>query len=159
MKKNWALSFVLVLALLLAGCGTIFDLPSVCDDKTERSVLCDLADSTGIKLEDIGRSLIFVNAVAIHEGEYTKEQAIDALKEIRQVIDNPVSYLFFKTELEKSFAKVPGLFEVTEDYINNFVNPQIMHDKDREILMAFLDNRIDELEDGSIISMILGWFK
>lgn len=155
MKSIWILIFMLAI-MLVGGCTF---LPSVCDNNDQPSVLCDIAEDSGMRLEDIGNTLIVVNAVAINEGEYTEQQAADILKEIRHAIDSPVSYLFFKAELEEKISGVPGLFAVASDYLSSFVNDDIMHEKDRMILMTWLDNRIDELENGSILSVIMGWFK
>lgn len=139
----------LALAIMFgsAGCGLFMDLPSVCDDKKEPSVLCDIAAKAGVRLEDAGNLLIIVNAIAIHEGTYTIEQAITVLKGLRNTITGNVTYLIIRGKVEQAIINYPGLFAVTEIYINGFNSEQVILDKDRRMLIAWLDARIKSLEN------------
>lgn len=147
MRKKIGLSFMaFCLVVMLAGCSLLPSGPSVCDDKSSPSLLCDIADKSGIRLETVGNMIIIVNRVAILSGQYTNAHAATVLKNIRQAIENPVSYIFFKAVVENNIGKYPGLFDMASSYISEFISPDIMHRKDRFILISWLDNRIIDLE-------------
>lgn len=146
MKKSLCIIWI-VAALLLAGCGTwLNSLPSVCDDSIEPSVLCSIAKDKGIRLENVGLAAIGLNAVLIGEGVYTREEAISVLQEIRQIFDGPVSYLFARGKIYEAIAKYPGMEDITNSLMDGFTSTKIMYDKDREIMITWLDNRITSLK-------------
>ena len=134
-----------VLALLVSGCG-IMSGPSVCDDTTEASILCDLSAKAGVRLENVGNMLIIVNAVAIGEGAYSTDDALGVLEGLRGFVDNPVSYLSIKNEVVNVVSKYPGLFTLTGIYLQGFNSPAVLSEKDRRILTVWLDNRIRGLK-------------
>lgn len=135
---------LLLACLLFTGCAATG--PSVCDGLTEKSYLCEAADKSGAKLEDIGNVLIVANAVAIGQGVYTKEQALKVMVDIRSRLDFPVSYLFIRSMVTDATSRYPGLFEVAAIYLAQFNSPRIMYGKDREILTSWLDQQIKLLQ-------------
>lgn len=136
--------FALIMALcLFVGCA---GLPSVCDDITEGSILCKISKEQGVRLEDVGNVLIIANAIAIGEGAYSIEQAIDVMKKIRALLDDPISYIGFKNGLKSTMTKYPGLIEIGSIYIDQFTGTRLMSNTDSEMLITFLDNRIKNME-------------
>ena len=139
------LLIILAFVVLLFGCATT--LPSKCDDVTDPSRLCDLSKQAGVRLEDVGNGLIVANAISIGSGLYTKEQALTVLKEFRSALDQPITYLAFKTLLYDKMDQYPGLIEVATIYFEQLGNIQeIMYPKDRELLAGWLDRQIKILE-------------
>lgn len=145
MAKKWVI--FCVLSCLLVACVTNEQRPSVCGINTAPSLLCEIADSQGVALEHIGDVLIVSNAVAIGAGAYRPEDALRVLKDIRGVLDNPVSYIFFRNVVRENLAQNPALFEISDVYFNNLNSPQIMHSFDRAILKSWLDKRIESMEN------------
>ena len=80
----------------------------------------------------------------IGEGKYTREQAVEALQEMRSALDNPISYLYFKTLVQDRVDKYPGLLEAGDIYLSSFASmSQIMCNEDREFLIGFIDKVIE----------------
>ena len=128
------------------GCAGIGTRPSICDTLTEPSLLCDLSAKYNVRLEDIGNGLIIANAVAIGQGFYTRDQAVEVMKEIRAILDNPVSYAFFKVGVYEKVDLYPGLLEVASVYFSELGGlTQIMYRTDRDILIGFMDKQIKTL--------------
>ena len=144
MRKKIGLLLVIV-ALLVSGCGLMSG-PSVCDDTTEASVLCDLSLKAGVRLENVGNMLIIVNAIAIGEGAYSKQDALHALEGLREFIDSSVSYVLVKSKALEIVDKYPGLFTLTELYLQGFDSTSLLSAKDQRILTTWLDNRIRSLK-------------
>ena len=129
----------------LIGCAG--QLPSVCDQITEPCRLCDLSRKYNVRLEDIGAGLIIANAVAIGEGLYTKQEALEVVQALRSILDNPVSYVYFRDEVYRYVNAYPGLLEVATAYFNDIGSlTQVMYAKDRAILSEFLDQQIQGLK-------------
>ena len=144
--KKISLILVMFLLFLVAGCSPMFNGPSVCDDKTSPSLLCDIADNNGVRLESVGDLIIIVNMVSILGGQYTNDHAVTVLKNIRQSIEQPISYAFLKAVIEENAGGYPGLFDMANSYISELISPEIISTKDRFILIGWLDNRIIDLE-------------
>jgi len=132
--------------LILVACVTISKKPSVCITVDQPSYLCEVAEKHDIKLEDIGVILVIANAVAIGEGAYDVDDAINVLDNLIEAVQNPVSYLFIKSEIKKHTMKYPGLFIVAEVYLDEFSNPQIMTRFDQDILLSWFQARRRGLE-------------
>lgn len=138
----------LLIGILAVGCVEIFNSgPTVCDTVQGNSVLCTMSDKHGVKLETIGNVLIVANRTAIAAGAYSKSDALKALVEIRKLIDSPVSYAFFTTEVRRVSKKYPGLIQIAEKYLSDLIEDKIMFKADREILQKFLDSRIKSLTE------------
>jgi len=137
MKK----SIILVLCLTLAACVTISKKPSICTTTDQPSYLCEVAEKHDMKLEDIGIILVIANAVAIGEGTYSVDDAIKVLDNLIEAVENPISYIFVKSEIKKYTMKYPGLFVVAEVYLDEFSNPQIMTKFDRAVLLSWFKAR------------------
>lgn len=137
---------VLVFWFFCLGCfpgGT-----SICDNISPgESILCDLANDQGVRLEDIGNVFIVINAIAIGEGAYTRDQAVEICQIMRDMLNDPVSYAAFKTELLKQVAQYPGLIEVAMIYLNAFDIDADIYRVDRDILVSWLDKRLEVLRE------------
>ena len=137
---------LIALVFILSGCISMGNLPSVCDTATD-SLLCDISVKNNVRLEDIGNVLIVTNAIAIGEGVYSQESALIAMKEIRGLLDGPVSYTAFRSGVFTIVDKYPGVLEVASIYFSQLTgNTQTMYPADREILISWLDSRIKTLE-------------
>jgi len=142
MKK---LILLIIAAFVLTGCATLGKLPSVCDNLQEPSYLCKISGDS-IRLEDVSNMLLIVNAVSIGEGLYTKEQAISILEHLKQVLDNPVSYAFFASDVLGKVEKYPGLLEVAKIYFDQLAtNTQVMFAADRRFILYQLEKQLDIL--------------
>lgn len=143
-----AIGFALLVIVIGQGCAGIGTAPSICETITEPSLLCDLSEKSGVRLEDIGNGLVIANAVAIGQGLYTKDQALKVMQEIRSILDNPVSYAFFKSGVYEKVKAYPGLIEVAEIYFEELgAKTQIMYRVDRDILTGWMDKQIKRLEE------------
>ena len=141
MKKLISLIFV----LLLVGCAT-GDMPSKCDIIAPGdSILCDMAQERGIRIEDVGNAFIVVNAIAIGEGLYTREEAISVCEGLSEVLDDPITYIAFHAALSDRLDRYPGLLVVAMSYLNMFNLDIEMYAQDRALLVNWLDNRIISL--------------
>ena len=138
--------FLIWLAYICSGCITAKKLPSVCDDQTSPSYLCAIAEKHNTKLETIGNIIIAANTVAIGEGYYQAKDALKVAKDLRGILNNPISYLYFKARADAVFIKHPGMLTIARIYIDDFVSPQIMTAKDRKILQRWFEARIAGLE-------------
>jgi len=134
---------VLLMALVVAGCG--FNFPSVCDNMTEPSLMCDIARKYNVRVEDIGNVLIVTNAIAIGEGQYTKEQAVGVFREIRSLLDNPITYMALRGGIYDRLERYPGLYEVSDIYLGEFTALVDVYPADRGMLISWLDERIVNL--------------
>lgn len=139
--------FILGLMFLTAACVTPEKKPSVCETNTAPSYLCEVAEKYGTTLENIGAVLIVSNALALGGGAYSPEDALKVLREIRAILDNPVSYLFFGAQVKKRLFKNPAMFTVSETYISQFNSPQIMRPFDQAILRSWIDKQIRNMEE------------
>jgi hypothetical protein len=138
-----ALLVMLAAVWLAPGCAGLKTLPSVCDDLQTPSKLCEVSKKYGVRIEDIGNGLIIANAVAIGQGVYTKDEALKVMKEIRAVLDNPVSNAFFKAQVYLKVDTYPGLLEVASAYFSELGSlTQMMYAEDRRLLVGFLDQQI-----------------
>lgn len=138
-------TLMLAAMLFIAACATG---PSVCDTMApNESILCDTANKYGVKLEDIGNTLIVANAVAIGEGLYTSGQALQVVKSLRSILDDDITYLFFRDELMQWTSEYPGLFEVAMIYLSDFGFDIGLTSTDRNMLQEWFDARIETLEN------------
>lgn len=144
MKKLFV-AFSLCLLLMSCVSTTQGTKPNICETNTAPSFLCEVAEAHGVTLEEVGVILIVANAVAIGEGAYSVEDAIEVLTKLRDVLENPVSYMFFRYRIEKALHNYPALFTVAEVYLDAIASPQIMHRFDRALLKSWLNQRIRDL--------------
>lgn len=136
-----------ILIILSLGCSTtLSNLPSKCDN-LENSLLCDISEKYEVRLEDIGNILIVANDIAIGEDLYSKDDAIRVMNELRAVLDNPVSYAFFRANIYEKINAYPGLLDIASVYFNELENvTQIMYSEDQDLLKGWLDRQISILE-------------
>lgn len=141
------LTFILIMTIGIFACTGLETKPqpSVCDS-LEKSLLCELAAEQGMRIEDVGAVVQVANSILIGEGVYSKSQALTVMQHFRDILDNPVSYVFFKTEVEKYVSKYPGLLDVTQYYIDRFVDTKMMYRADRDLLIAWLDKQVEILK-------------
>lgn len=135
------------LFFIISSCASVSKLPSVCDSITTPSEICKLSDQLGVRPEDIGNALIIANAISIGQKLYTREQAAEVLTELLAILDNPVSYAFFKSEVYLRVEEYPGLLEVATSYFSILgASTDIMYRADRFMIKGFLENQIAILE-------------
>ena len=145
LSSYFLVALIVAVAFMLSSCAGFQNLPSVCDD-IDNSVLCKLSEEAGVRLEDIGNGFIIANAVAIGQGFYTRDDAAKVLKEIKAVLENPVSWAMFASEVFLHIDKYPGLIEIAEGYFHILVNDvNLIQLKDIEILDGWLAKQIDIL--------------
>lgn len=146
MKKTFIA--VIGICLLLSACITT--MPSKCDTLTEPSLLCQIAQDKGVRLEDVGNILIVANAVAIGEGLYSRKDAARVLKELEVILEDPISYIVFHKAITSRLNKYPGLFEVAMIYLDAMISTsargQFMYKADQAMLQAWIHDRITGLE-------------
>ena len=145
-RTRWLLVMVSALLVMgLTGCGQT-KAPSVCDSiPAGSSHLCIIAAKTGMRLEDIGNTLIVANAVAIGSGAYSQEQARQVLLGLRATLNGPVSYLAMQSEVRQALTKYPGLFIVATVVLDQMGVDQVIGPVDSGILKTWLDRQIDTL--------------
>lgn len=142
MIKYMGLIF-LATCLILTSCA---NLPSVCDTMTQKSYLCDISQKHGVRLEDVGNGLIVVNAIAIQQGLYTKEQAIKVLSEIDALLKYPISYAAFKAGVYEKVDAFPGLIEVASIYFSELgLLSQDILQADRKLLVDWIAKQLSFL--------------
>lgn len=138
-----------LLCILVVGCAlftNLKNLPSVCDT-LESSYLCAIADRLGVRLEEIGNSLIIANALIIADNQARREKALKAFKEIKALLENPISYPAFRWGVYESLERYPGLLDVADSYLSYFADFDInMYQEDRKLIVGWLDKRIAVLE-------------
>lgn len=144
MKKTIIIGFLL---FLLAGCAGL-QRASVCDTIVGPSELCQIAakQGNGVRLDDVGDLLIVANVAAIEAGFYTREKAIQVLEELRDILENPVSYAWFKGQVYLRVDQYPGLLEVATVYFSELGSlSRIMYASDQRILRDYLEKQIKVL--------------
>ena len=143
MKK---LTLVLTLAMLIGGCAGLRQ-PSICDEITSPSILCEIAAKHDVRLEDIGTALVVINKIAIIEEAYSREDAIEVLEELLLLLDKgALSYAMFRLEVYKRAEKYAGLIEVAESYFWTFQSQRsFIYREDRRILRSWLTEQIESL--------------
>lgn len=148
MKNLKNIFVVLTISILLTSC--IFSQKkqkSICNIIVEPSYLCELAETNNITLEDVGAVIIVSNSIAIAEGAYSVQDSIKVFKNLRNILENPVSYLFFRSQINKSLIKYPGLFIVADSYLDELKSPKIMYSLDRAMLRSWIDKKVRGLEE------------
>jgi hypothetical protein len=138
---------VLMLAMLM-GCALLSKAPSICDDLEGPSLMCEIAAKHNVRLEDIGNALVVINEIAIIEEAYSKEDAIEVLKEIRLLLDKgALSYAMFRLAVYEKAEKYAGLIEVAESYFWTFQNQRsFIYKEDRRILRDWINRQIERLQ-------------
>lgn len=132
-----------ILALILTGCYE----KSVCDSRGNQvSVLCEIEDTTGIKLKATGDAIMVLNAGTILSGQYTPEEAAKVLRTIRHIVDGSPSYLQIQSSILRELKSYPELFTVGAIFISRMKDQRMLTDFDRAILINWLDARIVAME-------------
>lgn len=135
---------VFISAFFLFSCASTKIAPSVCDKSPEDSFLCPAANTAGIRLEDLGNALIIANAIAIGQGLYSREQALEGYKDAKVMIsDESLTYSLFAKNLLIIDRQYPGLMDVLWSYFQVFVDQDVvMTSFDRALLVSWIDDRI-----------------
>lgn len=142
-----ALFFVLIISMLLTGCGTMGEMyPNRCDTIESPSRLCTIAENRGMNLSMIADGLGLANLVAIEKGLYTKDQARSALVKLRLIFESPVSYAGFRLHLTKITEGYPLLFNTVQAYLDLLVDTRIMYKADQDLIKGWIDRLILSLE-------------
>ena len=134
---------MLMLCFALTGC---LSGPSVCDTRgDQKSYLCDVADSTGVRLESAGNILMIANIGAISAKVYSKDDAVKVFKAIQRTVDGSPSYLHLQREVMRETSKYPGLFIIADSYIMSMNKPQMITTFDKKVLSVWIDRQIEIL--------------
>ena len=141
--------FMIVLLFLLAGFVGCLPGGSVCDDKTAGpSLMCQAVEGKDYRLEDVSFGVRIASTLAMAEGVYTPEQLVKVLKDVRALLENPITYATFKFGIQEKSKTVPGLVELTSEFVDMFSSQQTMYARDRELIINYIDKRIAVLEPG-----------
>jgi len=139
-KLLFLVAFVFI--VFLTGCLTLTDAPSVCDEVTEPSILCDLATEIDVRLETVGNAMIVVNAVAIAKGVYSEDDAREVILKLIEILDAGITYALFAERLVEVTDGSPGLMEVADVYLSQLQIKTPMYPIDKKILKAWLEKRL-----------------
>ena len=142
MKRLCIVTFALLLFCSF-GCASG---PSVCDSLNPGdSVLCDAVSGSEYRLEDAGNALILANAVAIGEGWYTREEAIELCQDLIQILK--LEDLINPDEIKEMLNEYPGLWDVLSSYVSTSVPEVNIYRTDRNIIISWLGDRIKSMEE------------
>ena len=145
MKK---LILIMISVFMFASCSLIqktTNTTSVCDNLTEESMLCEIANKHNVSIEKVGKLIRLANAGAITSDVYTAKEALNVLEDIKKSLESPVSYAFVKTKLNNIYKKYPLIFIVMTEYISELNSTQIMYSYDQELLTNWIDSLIAEM--------------
>lgn len=144
-KIKGALKLVPLLIAIPIIVGCAGQLPSVCDSKPD-SVLCDIANRHGVRLETVGDIILVVNLRVIKQGVYTKHQAADALERMKMAYH---AANFTAADLKALVLKYaddyPELILVMQ-YAGYFDAPTVLKSKDIEMLDWYVDQQLTYLK-------------
>jgi hypothetical protein len=136
---------ILVMFAILAVCtfGCAIDGPSVCDDIEQgESVLCDAMKDSKYRIEDVGNALIVANIIAIGEGVYTREDAVELCEDVITLLENPLEFV----SIRKLNEKYPGLLDIVQIYVGSSFDIDMgLYPTDRKILIKWFKARIDSM--------------
>ncbi len=132
----------IVAAIILFSCTTQ---PSVCDDPTNTSLLCKMADHAGVRIENVATGLIIANSVAIGEGSYTRRQAVGVIEVLISALDTDISYVLFKDLVLARMERYPGLIIVADAYLSQFTIHSPMLQSDKDLLQGWLKRQVEIL--------------
>lgn len=141
LSTAWLVALIVAMAFMLSSCAGFQNLPSVCDG-IEDSVLCSLADSAEVRIEDIGNAFIVANAFNIGLGVYSKQDAVTVLKELKAFLENPISWAMLYAEVHAKIEEFPGLLEIAEGYFQVLQSMELIQLTDLEIIDGWLTKQI-----------------
>ena len=141
--------FILILTIFcISSCSLIQKTPnttSVCDNVLRDSVLCQVANDHNVSIEKVGKLIKLANALAITTDVYTAKQALEEVKDIRNKLDNNITYDFVANQLKDLYTKYPMIFIIMSDYISDLKMPTIISEFDKNILKSWLDSIIADM--------------
>jgi len=133
---------VLALAIVTSGCKR----ESICNSiEPGDSVLCDIAAENDLHLETVGQLIMVANLRAIKEGAYTKEEAVEVLQEIKDVLIFQVSAQTLHNMAAQYVVDYPELL-LLSPYVGELDTPRLLTDADRKLLTTWIDGQIDLLQ-------------
>ena len=136
-KINRIILFFL-LSMVLGACA---GLPSVCDDTSIKSRLCDGTVKAGVRLESVGFALKLAVVGAINTGAYSGPEVVAVFKEAVELLDGPIVCSILKSRLDKH----PLLFEPIAPYLKALAIDDVMYQKDRELLLSWINSILNIL--------------
>lgn len=154
MTKLLHIAIAIAFALgLWYGCST---LPSVCDDMAQgESVLCAIADKTGVHLETAGRLCAAVVWQDVKDGNHTVMEARNIVSHVRYAIGYDQTTNDLYATLMGNVGDNPW-FLAASPYIGLLPTPntelQFLTTRDRMLLNSWLDDIVrylDLLETGA----------
>lgn len=145
MKNTLSIQIILALiTTIISSCTTFNPGQSICDTIQGESILCQTAKDHNVSLEQIGSILIIVDYASIRSGLYTKDQAIDVLKQANDILSGPLAYRGFRTWLISALvkSKAPELIEISAMFPDSTA---IMYKADQDILRGFIERHLANL--------------
>jgi hypothetical protein len=140
--------FILAVCLTLFSCAGLPKQKSVCDDMIEPSVLCELAGKYDIRLETAGDIILVVNLRAIKLGAYEQYQAARFFNDLKHELNtSPVAAADLKKWVLQHVAEIPELLLVSP-YLTYMETPQLLTNKDIEMLNWWIDYNLQFVEEG-----------
>jgi hypothetical protein len=149
-KKNafrvmmFCLVFSFIIGLIfIYGCANmgVGKLPSVCDALEGPSVLCDMAEKTGMRIEDIGIGIAIVSTVCIREDVFSKEDALKIITSIGDSLDIGITYSIFKQLVEQNAKNYPELIIVVESYAPYFDSMLYISKADKSMIKYWIEKQ------------------
>lgn len=145
MRKHVIIATILGICLM-ASCA-LHQGPSVCDTVQQPSLLCEIAEGKGVKIEEVGATLVLLNAVAIGEGAYTIEEAVLTLRALEEALQGSISYAHLRKLIYDTVRDYPGLYVFMNQYLDLFLSDRIIYEYDRLLLIDWISDRIQFLEE------------
>jgi len=140
MKKILVIMLAMAMLFNVGACGKA---PSVCDGiAPDQSRLCNIANKSGARLEDIGNMLIVANLVAIEGHVYTKVEAIVVIKVILAAVDEGSTYNILLLLIKDKIQDNPGLLIVGEMFMANLAIPDVISPYDQRLLSSWLNKQL-----------------
>lgn len=135
--KYYLLLISTILVFGLIGCSAKTSRVCAGVDLSE-SDLCRVSSEFDISLESISAAIKIANRQAIRDGIYTRENIIDRIDTMFEIINRPmIANWFFRDRLRETFQDCPELYDIMDDYFSGLVGSQIMKVRDREILKGW----------------------
>jgi hypothetical protein len=149
MKKTLFIAaalLVLVYISVFFGCAGLQRPPSICDDMPPgESVLCDIANRYGVRLETVGDVLLVLNLQLIKEDLYKAKEARRFFDDVRKHLDGPITAQDLKTLALYHISESPALL-IASSYIAYLNVPQLLTAQDVAMLQWWIDYNLQLIE-------------
>lgn len=136
---------ILFTLLFVFTCGCITSsLPTICDQVTGESYLCQVAKEKNIRLEDIGTGIVIVNTIAIKKGYIDADSAEMIILSILEILEEPITYIVFKNCLDYHEKEFPELLTIVKEYSSLFAANKLIYEEDKKIIRNWLNTQLEK---------------